>query len=200
MVATGVRNLALMLATHGRALARRSRLQRPCIAGSRSSRYREWIRPLSLGCVLALLAPNVSSGGVLTDGDLKNVEGIKPLFQNLMSDLVQTSKRPDLSSGDADCINSTIRELLQISAELSSYEYLMTIEKDMSDVGGDNSIQGVIKFAVEKSNTILDSERKRLAQLSDQCARLPLSAGKTRQALQFIDTTTGILKAIQVRL
>jgi hypothetical protein len=169
MVATGVSNFAVMLVRHGRVLA-----------------------------VLALLAPNISSAGVLTDSDLKNVEGIKPLFQNLTMDLVQTSKRPELSSGDAECINSTIRELLQISAELSSYEYLITIEKDMSE--GDSSIQGVIKFAAEKSNTILDSERKRLAQLSDQCARLPLSAGKTRQALQFIDTTTGILKAIQVRL
>jgi hypothetical protein len=153
-----------------------------------------------LGFALVLFAPNVSRGGVLTESDLKNVEDIKPLFQNLMSDLVQTSKRPDISGGDADCIKSTIRELLQISEELSSYEYLITIEKDMSDFGDGNPMQGVVKFAVEKSNTILAGERKRLAQLSDQCTRFPLSFGKTQQALQFIDTTTGILKSIQVRL
>jgi hypothetical protein len=182
MVATGVRNSARIFARSGRALAR------------------QWLKLLSLGLMLVLFAPNISSGGVLTDSDLKNVEDIKPLFQNLMVDLVQTSKRTDISSGDADCIKSTIHELLQISEELSSYEYLITIQKDMSDVGDNNSLQDVIKFAVEKSNTILDSERKRLAQLSDQCTRFPLSAGKTRQALQFIDTTTGILKAIQVRL
>jgi hypothetical protein len=29
-------------------------------------------------------------------------------------------------------------------------------------------VQGVVKFAVEKSNTILTDERKRLVQLSDQ--------------------------------
>jgi hypothetical protein len=60
-------------------------------------------------------------------------------------------------------------------------------------------MQGVIKFAVDKSNAILLSERKRLAQLSDQCTRYPLSFGKTQQALQFIDTTTGILKSVQIR-
>ena len=117
-----------------------------------------------------------------------------------MGDLVQTSKRTDLSSGDADCIKSTIRELLQISEELSSYEYLITMEKDMADFGDNNPMRGIVKFAVEKSNTILTSERKRLAQLSDQCARFPLSAGKTRQALQFIDTTANILSSIDVRL
>jgi len=46
-----------------------------------------------------------------------------------MTDLVQTSKRPDISTADADCISSTIRELLQISEELSSYEYLITSKR-----------------------------------------------------------------------
>ena len=134
------------------------------------------------------------------NGPFKKVEDIKPLFQNLMGDLVQTSKRPDISSGDAECIKSTIRELLQISDELSSYEYLITIEKEMTDFGDNNPMRGIVKFAVEKSNTILVSERKRLAQLSDQCTRFPLSFGKTQQALQFIDITTGILDSIRVRL
>ncbi len=154
------------------------------------------------GFVLAvvLLVPNPSSGGVISESDFRKVEDIKPLFQNLMGDLVQTSKRTDLSSGDADCIKSTIRELMQISEELSSYEYLITMERDMTDFGDNNPMRGVIKFAIEKSNTILSSERKRLAQLSDQCARFPLSFGKTQQALQVIDTTTNILSSIDVRL
>jgi hypothetical protein len=161
---------------------------------------REWMRSLSFGFALVLLTPNPSSGGVLTESDFKKVEDIKPLFQSLMGDLVQTSKRPDISSGDADCIKSTIRELLQISEELSSYEYLITIEREMTDFGDNNPMRGIVKFAVEKSNTILASERKRLAQLSDQCARFPLSFGKTQQALQFIDTTTNILNSIELRL
>lgn len=169
---------------------------RRSVAGSR----RGWMRPLVLGIAMLVLAPGVSSSGVLSESDFKKVEAIKPLFQNLMGDLVQTSKRPDISTGDADCINSTIRELLQISEELSSYEYLITIEKEMTDFGENSPVKGVVKFAIEKSNTILAEERKRLVQLSDRCTRFPLAFGKTQQALQFIDTTTNLLNSIQVRL
>ncbi|MBR1213993.1 hypothetical protein JQ641_25665 [Bradyrhizobium sp. JYMT SZCCT0180] len=149
---------------------------------------------------MLLLGPNVSSSGVLSESDFKKVEAIKPLFQNLMGDLVQTAKRPDISTGDADCITSTIRELLQISEELSSYEYLITIEKEITDFGENSPVKGVVKFAIEKTNTILAEERKRLVQLSDRCSRFPLAFGKTQQALQFIDTTTNLLNSIQVRL
>ena len=155
---------------------------------------------MGLGLAIILLAPSVCSGGILTESDFRKVEDIKPLFQNLMGDLVQTSKRSDISDGDADCVKSTIRELLQISDELSSYEYLITIEREMTDFGDNNSMRGIVKFAIEKSNTILAGERKRLTQLSDQCARFPLSYGKTLQALQFIDTTTNVLNSIQARL
>jgi hypothetical protein len=178
MIAAGVKNSALMFA----------------------GRAGRWIKPLGFGFAIVLLTPIFSSSGVLTEGDFKKIEDIKPLFQNLMADLVQTSKRSDISSGDADCIKSTIRELLQISDELSSYEYLITIEKEMTDFGDNNPMRGIVKFAVEKTNTILASERKRLTQVSDQCSRYPLSAGKAQQALQFIDTTTNILNSIQVRL
>ena len=159
-----------------------------------------WIRSLVLGFGILMLAPGVSNSGVLSESDFKKVEEIKPLFQSLMGDLAQTSKRSDISSGDADCIMSTIRELLQISEELSSYEYLITIEKEMTDFGDNSPVKGVVKFAIEKSNTILADERKRLAQLSDRCSRFPLAFGKTQQALQFIDTTTNLLNSIQVRL
>jgi hypothetical protein len=185
MVATGVRNSGLVFAASGVA----SGAGRACM-----------MKSLGLGLAIILLAPGVCSSGVLTESDLKKVEDIKPLFQNLMGDLVQTSKRPDISSADADCVKSTIRELLQISDELSSYEYLITIETEMTDFGDNNSMRGIVRFAIEKSNTILTAERKRLAQLSDQCTRFPLSFGKTQQALQFIDTTTNILNSIQAHL
>jgi len=169
---------------------------RPSVAGSR----RIWTGSLALGAAMLVLAPDVSRSGVLSESDFKKVEAIKPLFQNLMGDLVQTSKRSDISSGDVDCVMSTIRELLQISEELSSYEYLITIEKEMTDFGENSPVKGVVKFAIEKSNTILAEERKRLVQLSDRCSRFPLAFGKTQQALQFIDTTTNLLNSIQVRL
>jgi hypothetical protein len=161
---------------------------------------RGWMLSLAVGVAILTLAPCLSSGGVLSENDFKKVEAIKPLFQNLMGDLVQTLKRPDLSTGDAECINSTVRELLQISEELSSYEYLITIEKEITDFGDNSPVKGVVKFAIEKSNTILAEERRRLAQLSDRCSRLPLAFGKTQAALQFIDTTTNLLNSIQVRL
>ena len=173
-----------------------------CVPGRRSiaGLARGWIGSLALGVAMLVLAPDVTRSGVLSESDFKKVEAIKPLFQNLMGDLVQTSKRSDISSGDVDCVMSTIRELLQISEELSSYEYLITIEKEMTDFGDNSPVKGVVKFAIEKSNTILAEERKRLVQLSDRCARFPLAFGKTQQALQFIDTTTNLLNSIQVRL
>jgi hypothetical protein len=95
---------------------------------------------------------------------------------------------------------STIRELLQISEELSSYEYLITIEKEMTDFGDKSPMHGVVKFAIEKSNAVLAGERKRLAQLSERCSRFPLAFSKMQQALQFVDTTTNLLNSIEVRL
>ena len=162
--------------------------------------YRKWMQSLAFGAAILALTPGVSMAGVLSENDFRKVEGIKPLFQNLMGDLVQTLKRPDISTGDAECINSTVRELLQISEELSSYEYLITIEKEITDFGENSPVKGVVKFAIEKSNTILVEERKRLVQLSDRCSRFPLAFGKAQAALQFIDTTTGLLNSIQVRL
>jgi hypothetical protein len=171
------------------------------IAGQRRANLgRRWIGSLAVGAAMLVLAPDVSRSGVLNESDFKKVETIKPLFQNLMIDLVQTSKRSDISSSDADCVMSTIRELLQISEELSSYEYLITIEKEITDSGDNSPIKGVVKFAIEKSNTILAEERKRLLQVSERCSRFPLALGKTQQALQFIDTTTNLLNSIQVRL
>ena len=170
------------------------------VKGSVIGPYRGWMRSLTLGIAILALAPAASSSGVLSESDFKKVEAIKPLFQNLMGDLVQTMKRPEISTGDAECINSTVRELLQISEELSSYEYLITIEKEITDFGDNSPVKGVVKFAIEKSNTILAEERKRLVQLSDRCSRFPLASSKTQAALQFIDTTTNLLNSIQVRL
>jgi hypothetical protein len=157
-------------------------------------------RDAGVGLAIVLLTSTVCSGGVLTESDLKKVAGIKPLFTSLMTDLAQSSQRTDLAGGDTDCIKLVMRELMQISDELSSYEYLITIESQLNASADSDTTRGIVKFAVDQSNTILSSERKRLVQLSDQCARFPVSAGKTQQALQFIDATTGVLSAIQPRL
>jgi len=155
---------------------------------------------LKAGLAAALLLPAAAFGGVLSESDMQKVETLKPLFANLMIDLSQSARRTDVAAGDINCINSTIQELLQISDELASYEYLIAMDKDISGFGEKNPMRDVVKFAAEKSNAILTSERKRLVQLADQCARSPLGSSKTQQAIQVIDTTTGILTAIRDRL
>ena len=155
---------------------------------------------LAASLVLGLFLPSVCCAGVLSESDFRQAESLTPLFTNLMNDLVETAKRPDVSSGDAGCINSTIRELLQISDELASYEYLITMEKDLTDFGDKNPMRDIVKFAVDKSSTILISERKRLVQISERCAKYPLGQGKIEQAVTIIDTTTGILASIRARL
>jgi hypothetical protein len=196
MGAAAVWNLIVGVAGRKRIPAREPIPKMRSIAGLR----RSGLASAALAFAILMLAPNMSSGGVLSESEFKKVEEIKPLFQNMMVDLVQTSKRSDISSGDADCIMSTIRELLQISDELSSYEYLITIEKEMTDFGDESPMQGIVKFAIEKSNAVLAGERKRLAQLSEKCSRFTLAFAKVQQAIQFVDSTTNLLKSIQLRL
>ena len=148
----------------------------------------------------ALLLPAASHAGVLSERDLQRVEALRPLFANLMMDLSQTAKRSDMAAGDLDCINSTIQELLQISDELASYEYLIAMDRDIGGFDEKNPMKDLVKFAADKSSAILASERKRLVDISNQCARFPVAAGKTQQTLQVIDATTGILTAIRDRL
>lgn len=147
-----------------------------------------------------LLLPAVAYAGVLSESDLQKVEALKPLFASLMIDLSQTAKRTDMAAGDLDCINSTIRELLQISDELASYEYLIAMDRDIGGFGDKSPMRDLVKFAADKSSAILTSERKRLAELSGQCSRFPVAAGKTQQTLQVIDASTGILTSIRDRL
>jgi hypothetical protein len=204
MIVPGVRNLAVFFAGGGASLVGRGRPGIRTVAdsgaGPRRRRIISGMELAGLGVAIVLFGTCASNSGVLTENDVKRVEAIKPLFQSLMVDLVVTSKRPDISGGDADCVKSAIGELTQISDELSSYEYLITIEKEMTEFGENNPMRGIVKFAVEKSNTILTGERKRLTQLLDRCTNFPLSFGKTQEAIRVIDTTTSILNAIHERL
>ena len=155
---------------------------------------------LCLGAISALLLPAVSRAGVLSETDLQKVEALKPLFANLMTDLSQTAKRPDVAAADANCINSTIQELLQISDELASYEYLIGMDREIKDLGDKNPMRDLVKFAAGKSSDILTTERKRLVQVSDQCAHSPIASSKAQETLQVIDTTTIVLTSIRDRL
>ncbi len=144
--------------------------------------------------------PSSTPARVLDDGDLARIGKIKSFFTEVVTDVSQSSQRPDLSSGDSECIKSTLRELMQISQDLKPYEYLITIEGELRDFDDDSTLRGVVHFAVENALKILESERRRMGDLSEQCSRFPLSAGKTRQAIQFIDGTAAILRSVQPRL
>jgi hypothetical protein len=157
--------------------------------------------PAMITFLLAMAAPQFSADArVLTDVDLERISTIKKLSIDVMTDVTMTSRRPDLSPPDSDCIKSTLRTLMQVAEELQSYEYLITIENQLNDVGDDDSMRSILRFAVENALKILETERKHLGELSDQCSRYPLSAGKTKQATQFIESTATILKSIQPRL
>ena len=115
---------------------------------------------LAASLALGLFLPSVCCAGILSESDFRQAESLKPLFANLMNDLVETAKRPDVSSGDAGCINEIIRELLQISEELASYDYLITMEKDLTDFGDNNPMRGIVKFAIDNSSIDLDERKK----------------------------------------
>lgn len=154
--------------------------------------------PSALFLLASLL--NIAAARVLDEGDLARIARIKPSFIEVMTDVSQSSQRPDLSKGDGDCIKSTLQALMQISEELRTYENLITIEGELSDFGDDRTLRSVVRFAVENALKVLENERRRMGELSEQCSRYPLSAGKTRQAIQFIEGTTAILRSLQPRL
>lgn len=155
---------------------------------------------LALQCLGLLFATKICLAGILSPADLKRVEDLRPMFAGLMADLVQTSKRTDIPAADADCVKATVQNLFEISQELSSFEYLITIEKELTSVGDNDPTRDVVKFAIEQSTNILTSQRKKIAQLPDQCTRSALALAKSQQAVQVIDATTGILSSIRSRL
>jgi hypothetical protein len=158
----------------------------------------------SAGLVVLLLAISISplsaQARVLSDADLDRIASVKKLSIDVMTDITMTSRRPDLSQTDSDCVKSTLRSLTQIADELQSYEYLITIESQLKDFDDDNSVRGILRFAVENALKILDTEHRHLGEISDQCARSPVSVDKARQAMQFIDSTEQVLKSLQPRL
>ncbi len=147
-----------------------------------------------------LVATKMCIAGVLSPADLKQVEDLRPMFAGLMTDLLQTSKRTDIPAVDAACVKATVQNLVEISQELSSFEYLITIEKELTSVSENDPTRGVVKFAIEQSTNILTSQRKKIAQLPDQCARSTFALAKSQQALQVVDAATGILNSIRSRL
>lgn len=176
-----------------------------CIARIPVDRQRATSLARALAAVAALLLATTvaqlsANARVLSDTDLDKISSVKKLSIEVMTDITMLSRRPDLSQSDSDCVKSTLRSLTQIAGELQSYEYLITIESELKNFDDDNALRGVLRFAVENALKILETERKHLVEISDQCARSPISAEKARQATQFIESTQSVLKSLQPRL
>jgi hypothetical protein len=151
-------------------------------------------------CLFLICSPQTPHARVLTSDELERMSTAKTSFTRLLTEIIQISKRPDLPATENECINSIFRELIQTSEELGSYEYLITIETELTDLGDDSSMKGVMKFAVDKAVDVLEAEHKRLGEVSEQCPRNSQSAGKAQQAIGLVLGTVGILKSIQPRL
>lgn len=164
----------------------------------RHARYGRSFR--AMAAVGFCLLPSAALPGVLDESDLTRIARIKPSFIEVVTDVSQSAQRPDLSSADGECIKAALQSLMQISEELRSYENLITIEGELTDFGDDRTLRGVVRFAVENALKVLQNERRRMAELTEQCSRYPLSASKTRLAMQFIDGTVAILRSLQPRL
>lgn len=161
--------------------------------------FRRWAAVV--GVLLATAAPHFPvEARVLSDADLERIASIKKLSIDVMTDISTTSRRADLPQADSDCVKSTLRSLTQMSDELQSYEYLITIESQLKDFNDDNSLRDILRFAVENALKVLQTERRHLDEITDQCSRSQVSADKAKQATQFIDSTTSILKSLQPRL
>jgi hypothetical protein len=98
--------------------------------------------PRAIAFLLAMaVSQSAADARVLSDLDLQRISGIKDLSIEVMTDINQLSRRPDLSSTDRDCITSTLRTLTQGSEELQSYQYLITIETQLDNFGDDDAMR-----------------------------------------------------------
>jgi hypothetical protein len=177
----------------------RSQAHRPRTTGA--TRLASWLLVATL--TVFVTAEGLVEARVLEQKDLEIIAQIKASatsLKSLMIDMGQSLTRLDLSSAESECLKSALGDLQQISQELASYEYLLTIETEIPDFDDDNAMKEILRFAVDNAISILDSEHKRLNQLLDNCSRFPLSVGKTQQAVQFIDRITTILKSVRPRL
>jgi hypothetical protein len=158
-----------------------------------------WFRAITAAALVSSM-PSPAPGGVLDENDLARIARIKPSFIEVVTDISQSAQRPDLPRVDGECIKAVLQGLMQISEELRTYENLITIEGELNDFGDDRTLRSVVRFAVDNALKVLENERRRLSELSEQCSRSPLSASKARQTMQFLEGTVAILRSLQPRL
>jgi hypothetical protein len=149
-----------------------------------------------IGAMALVALPDQLGAGALNNRDFENVSQIERSFRAVMRELTEASQSPTVVPAESECIRNTLQNLAQASDELSKYEYLITIEKQIRDSTDDDAMKDVIKFAIDKTLEILKIERRHMAQLSDQCSKFPMYSGQNKRAVQFIDSTMTTLQSI----
>jgi hypothetical protein len=132
--------------------------------------------------------------------DMEKVSAIRADFAAVMMDLGESLRAQGISEADWECINTIRQDLLHIAQELSGYEKLMTIEGELNEFSDERAVDPVVRFGLGRALEVLYSQRRRLIQPPDQCARLPLAVRKGQSVLQNIDATVITLEGIKSRL
>ena len=196
----GVSVLGAAVYFRGRVNGCRGRIVRRLASSRWSTRLlSKMTRSIMLTLIVVGASATLANGRVINKSDLDKISEINTVFTSLTNNIAESLKRTAVSSPESDCLKSIQREVVQTSDELLSYQYLLTLVGEMDDFGDDVSLRSLVRFALDKSIGMLDNERKRLSQVSDECIRFPLSVGATQQALHFIDLTSEALKSIRPR-
>ncbi len=110
---------------------------------------------VALIAAIALVAPAKYVGAsALNDRDIENVSQIERSFRSVMRELTEALQSPNVVPAETECIRNTLQDLAQASDELSKYEYLITIEKQIRDSGNDDAMKDVVKFAIDKRSML----------------------------------------------
>lgn len=158
------------------------------------------IRGLVAALSLNLCCSLPATSRVLDQQDIERISSIRSNFVAIMSELSQTSRAQEASIADRECIDTIRQDLTHVGQELSGYENLMKIEGELTDVGDDGENVEFVRFALVRALEVLDSQRERLRQPPDHCARLPVSAGRTQSVLRIVESTIAALEGVLVRL
>ena len=174
----------------------------PVAPGSyaRGSAFAARLTAITLSLMAIASSSTLVESRMLDEKDWQRLSEINVTFMKLTDDLAQSSKRQDISRDESDCLRFTWQELSQTSQELSSYQYLIEIANETDDAHVDETIRSVMRFAIDKTIEVLASERRRLAQPSDQCLRFSASVGLSQRAVQLMDATAAALRSIRPRV
>src|SRR5712692_5832369 len=143
-----------------------STAKRPAAIGSklalRAGRAGKTMVVALIATIAVVAPPEYLGAGALNDRDFENVSQIERSFRSVMRELTEALQSPNAVPAEAECVRNTLQDLAQASDELSKYEYLITIEKQIRDSSDNDATKDVVKFAIDKTLEILKIERRHM--------------------------------------